>query len=198
MSELTKSTNVQTPLNNKKTFIQRFKKSYIGWLFISLSVAGIALFYFYPMVQAFLLSLKSGMGANLEFVGLENYVRLFKDPTLITALTNTLIYLLVQVPIMIVLALFFSVLLNDATLKFRGFFRTAIFLPCVTSLVAYAVIFKYLFGVDGLINQFLLNFSIISEPLHWLSDPVLAKITIIAAITWRWTGYNMIFYLSAA
>ncbi|MBM7571935.1 carbohydrate ABC transporter permease [Aquibacillus albus] len=196
MSELTKSTNVQSSLN-KKTFVQRFKKNYIGWLFIALSVVGIGLFYFYPMVQAFLLSLKSGMGANLEFVGLENYARLFNDPTFISALTNTIIYLLVQVPIMIVLALFFSVLLNDATLKFKGFFRTAIFLPCVTSLVAYAVIFKYLFGVDGLVNKLLLNLHLISEPLNWLSDPVLAKITIIAAITWRWTGYNMIFYLSA-
>ncbi len=149
------------------------------------------------MVQAFILSLKSGMGANLEFVGFENYARLFNDPTFISALTNTFIYLLVQVPAMIILALIFSVLLNDSTLKFRGFFRTAIFLPCVTSLVAYAVIFKYLFAVDGLVNKFLMDLSLISEPLDWLADPFLAKITIIIAITWRWTGYNMIFYLSA-
>ncbi|WP_194287423.1 carbohydrate ABC transporter permease [Gracilibacillus oryzae] len=175
----------------------RLKKNYIGWIFILLSVLGIGLFYFYPMVQAFLLSLRSGMGANLEFVGFDNYVRLFSDPTFITSLTNTFIYLLVQVPVMILLALFFSVLLNDPKLKFRGFFRTAIFLPAVTSLVAYAVIFKYLFGNDGLVNEFLLGMNLISTPLNWLSDPVLAKITIIIAITWRWTGYNMIFYLSA-
>ncbi|WP_205093352.1 carbohydrate ABC transporter permease [Thalassobacillus pellis] len=173
------------------------KKNYIGWFFILIAVAGICLFYFYPMVQALLLSFQSGMGANLEYVGLDNYIRLFSDPTFIAALTNTMIYLLVQVPVMIVLALFFSVLLNDATLKFRGFFRLAIFLPCVTSLVAYAVIFKYLFGVDGLVNRFLIDLSITSEPLNWLSDPLLAKLTIIIAITWRWTGYNMIFYLSA-
>ena len=196
MSQLEKSANMPNPLN-KKTFTQQFKKSYIGWLFITLSVVGISLFYFYPMIQAFLLSLKSGMGANLEFVGLENYLRLFEDPTFITALTNTFIYLLIQVPVMIILALFFSVLLNDSTLKFKGFFRTAIFLPCVTSLVAYAVIFKYLFAVDGLVNTFLMSINTIAEPLNWLSDPVLAKITIILAITWRWTGYNMIFYLSA-
>ncbi|WP_245831067.1 carbohydrate ABC transporter permease [Sediminibacillus massiliensis] len=169
----------------------------MGWLFILIAAAGISLFYFYPMIKALLLSFQSGMGANLEYVGLQNYARLFNDPTFIAALTNTFIYLLVQVPVMIVLALFFSVLLNDATLKFKGFFRTAIFLPCVTSLVAYAVIFKYLFAVDGLVNKFLLNLSIISEPLDWLADPLLAKITIILAITWRWTGYNMIFYLSA-
>ncbi|WP_101845502.1 carbohydrate ABC transporter permease [Halobacillus sp. Marseille-P3879] len=191
--------NASTPYagSSKKSAGARFKKNYIGWLFILLAVAGIGLFYFYPMIRALLLSFQSGMGSNLEYVGLDNYVRLFSDPTFIAALTNTFIYLLVQVPVMILLALFFSVLLNDATLKFKGFFRTAIFLPCVTSLVAYAVIFKYLFGVDGLINQFLLDLSLISQPLNWLSDPVLAKVTIIAAITWRWTGYNMIFYLSA-
>ncbi|MGP4039405.1 carbohydrate ABC transporter permease [Gracilibacillus sp. D59] len=182
---------------HQTTFAQRFRKNYIGWLFIILSVLGISLFYFYPMVQAFLLSLQSGMGANLDYVGLDNYVRLFNDPTFITALTNTVLYLLVQVPVMIVLALLFSVLLNDPTLKFKGFFRTAIFLPAVTSLVAYAVIFKYLFANDGLVNDFLLNMNLISEPLNWLSDPFLAKLTIIIAITWRWTGYNMIFYLSA-
>ncbi|SFM19789.1 lactose ABC transporter membrane protein [Gracilibacillus orientalis] len=181
----------------QRTFAQKFRKNYIGWLFIILSVLGISLFYFYPMVQALLLSLQSGMGSTLEYVGLDNYVRLFNDPTFITALTNTILYLLIQVPVMIVLALIFSVLLNDPTLKFKGFFRTAIFLPAVTSLVAYAVIFKYLFGNDGLVNDFLLNMNLVSEPLNWLSDPFLAKITIIIAITWRWTGYNMIFYLSA-
>ncbi|MGN8645913.1 carbohydrate ABC transporter permease [Gracilibacillus sp. HCP3S3_G5_1] len=184
-------------LTYQKTLKQRLRKNYIGWLFIILSVLGISLFYFYPMVQAFLLSLQTGMGSNLEYIGFDNYVRLFNDPTFITALSNTVLYLLVQVPVMIVLALIFSVLLNDPTLKFRGFFRTAIFLPAVTSLVAYAVIFKYLFSGDGLVNEFLLSMNLISQPLNWLSDPVLAKITIIIAITWRWTGYNMIFYLSA-
>lgn len=193
----TETTNKTPPAPQKNSIGKRLKKNYIGWIFILIATAGITLFYFYPMIQALFLSFQSGMGANLEFVGLDNYLRLFQDPTFIAALTNTFIYLLVQVPVMIILALFFSVLLNDSTLRFQGFFRTAIFLPCVTSLVAYAVIFKYLFGGDGLINQFLMEASIISAPLDWLSDPLLAKITIIIAITWRWTGYNMIFYLSA-
>ncbi|MDL0435859.1 MULTISPECIES: sugar ABC transporter permease [unclassified Niallia] len=175
----------------------RTKNNAIGWSFITIAAAMICLFYFYPMVQAFILSLQSGTGTNLTFVGFDNYVRLFKDPTFLTTVKNTVIYLIIQVPVMILLALFISVLLNDKTLKFKGVFRTAIFLPCVTSLVAYSVIFKYLFGNDGIINMFLLKVSIISEPIQWLTDPFWAKIAIIAAITWRWTGYNMIFYLSA-
>ncbi|HLR03186.1 MAG TPA: sugar ABC transporter permease [Virgibacillus sp.] len=173
------------------------KKNNIGWLFIIIAVVAISLFYFYPMIEALLLSFQTGMGSNLEYTGLDNYIRLLGDPTFKTALFNTVLYLIVQVPIMIVLALVFSVLLNDATLKFRGFFRTAIFIPCVTSLVAYSVIFKYMFGVDGFVNQFLMDLSIISEPVNWLADPFWAKLIIILAITWRWTGYNMIFYLSS-
>mgnify|MGYP001058589359 CR=1 FL=1 len=175
----------------------RTKNTTIGWSFITIAAAMICLFYFYPMVQAFILSLQSGTGTNLTFVGFDNYIRLFKDPTFLTTVKNTVIYLIIQVPVMILLALFISVLLNDKTLKLKGVFRTAIFLPCVTSLVAYSVIFKYLFGSDGIINLFLLKISIISEPIQWLTDPFWAKIAIIAAITWRWTGYNMIFYLSA-
>jgi len=181
----------------KKQINHKLKSTVIGWSFISLAAIMICVFYFYPMIQALLLSFQSGTGANLEFVGIENYTRLFKDPTFLTALKNTVIYLIVQVPLMILLALILSVLLNNKNLKFKGFFRTAIFLPCVTSLVAYSVIFKYLFSQDGIINLMLMKIALISEPIQWLTDPFWAKITIIIAITWRWTGYNMIFYLSA-
>lgn len=175
----------------------RANKNGIGWLFVLLSVAMITVFYFYPMVQSLILSLHTGTGSNLEFSGLENYRRLFADKTFITAVKNTFIYLLVQVPVMLLLALFLAVLLNDKKLKFKGFFRTAIFLPCVTSLVAYSVVFKYLFANDGLVNKMLLKLHLIEEPMQWLTDPFWAKVTIIIALTWRWTGYNMIFYLSA-
>lgn len=168
-----------------------------GWLFIALAVILICIFYFYPMIQALLLSFKTGAGSNLHFNGVDNYKRLFSDKTFFTAVKNTFLYLIIQVPIMILLAMIISVLLNDSNLRFKGFFRTAIFLPCITSLVAYSVVFKYLFGNDGLVNLALLKLHILTQPIQWISDPFWAKITIIIAITWRWTGYNMIFYLSA-
>jgi lactose/L-arabinose transport system permease protein len=175
----------------------RLKNNIIGWSFVIIATVMIFLFYFYPMIQALILSFQTGVGANLTFTGIDNYTRLFKDPTFLTTVKNTVIYLIIQVPVMILLALFLSVLLNNKTLKFKGFFRTAIFLPCVTSLVAYSVIFKYLFGQDGIINMMLMKVALISEPIQWLTDPFWAKIAIVVAITWRWTGYNMIFYLSA-
>ncbi|MEK3770897.1 sugar ABC transporter permease [Paenibacillus sp. FSL R7-0048] len=157
----------------------------------------ISIFYFYPMIQALILSFKTGRGNNLHFTGLDNYIRLFSDTTFLTAVKNTFIYLIIQVPVMLVLALFIAVLLNDERLKFKGFFRTAIFLPTVTSLVAYSVVFKYMFGAEGIVNKFLVNLHLISEPIQWITDPFWAKVTIIIAITWRFTGYNMIFYLSS-
>ncbi|WP_461178362.1 carbohydrate ABC transporter permease [Virgibacillus ainsalahensis] len=169
----------------------------IGWLFILLAVIMICLFYFYPMIQALILSFQSGPGVNLEFVGLGNYMRLFTDPNFLAALFNTVIFFLIQVPLMIIFALIFSVMLNNKKLKFKGLFRTAIFLPAVTSLVAYSVIFKYLFSNNGTINSMLIDVGVISEPITWLQDPFWAKVVIILAITWRWVGYNMIFYLSA-
>ncbi|NRX28700.1 lactose/L-arabinose transport system permease protein [Clostridium beijerinckii] len=142
------------------------------------------------------MSLQSGKGNNLKFSGFSNYVRMFSDATLIKAVGNTFIFLIVQVPIMIILALIISSVLNDKKLKFSGFFRTAIFLPCVASLVGYSVIIKSIFASDGLVNKLLINIHLISVPIEWITDPFWAKILIIIAITWRWTGYNMIFYLS--
>ena len=167
-----------------------------AWLFILPSIILVTVLVFYPMVEAFIISLKSGMGNNLNFVGIENYKRLLTDSTFKKALLNTILYLIIQVPIMIILALAISALLNDKKLKARGFFRTAIFLPCVTSLVAYSIIFKSLFATDGFVNALLMKINLIAEPIAWITHPIWAKVLIIVAITWRWTGYNMVFYLA--
>ena len=167
-----------------------------AWLFIIPGLVLIVSFVFYPMIQAFITSFQTGIANNLKFDGIANYQRLLTDSTFKKALFNTLLFLVVQVPIMIILALAISSMLNNKRLKFRGFFRTAIFLPCITSLVAYSIVFKSLFANDGFVNALLMNLNIISEPINWLTNATFARILIIIAITWRWTGYNMIFYLS--
>ncbi|MFS1087774.1 carbohydrate ABC transporter permease [Enterococcus casseliflavus] len=175
-----------------------YKKGVItGWLFIAIPTLLTFFFSFYPMIQAFLLSLQSGSGTGLTFSGLANYRRLFSDQTFLTATKNTLIFLGFQVPVMVLLAMFFSVQLNQKSLKLKGLFRTIIFLPAVTSLVAYSMVFKSLFATNGVVNALLVRLSIVSEPIAFFSSPFWAKVIIILAITWRWTGYNMIFFLSA-
>ena len=173
------------------------KQDIVGWLFVLIPTTLITAFYFYPMFQSLLMSFKSGSGNNLSYVGLDNYIRLFKDPTFIAATKNTIIFLLFQVPIMVTLSILFSVILNNATVKFKGVFRTVVFLPAITSLVAYSIVFKYLFANDGIINHLLMNLHLMSEPIAFLSSPFWSKVVIIIAITWRWTGFNMIFFLSA-
>lgn len=157
----------------------------------------LGLFMIYPILWSLWMSFQVGRGVNFHFGGMANIDRLLKDTVFLHALTNTCIFFIVQVPIMIVLALFFAVALNDATLRFRGVFRTVIFLPAVTSLVASSVLFKSMFAGDGVINQVLMTMHLVGTPIPWLTDPFWAKIVIILAITWRWTGYNMIFYLAA-
>lgn len=165
-----------------------------GWLFVVPAAILIVLFVFYPMLQSFLLSQQTGNGTNLRWDWWENYRRMFSDTLFYRSVANTFIYLLVQVPVMIVLAMFIAVLLNGRRLAGKAVFRTAIFLPCVTSLVSYSLIMKSIFADNGLMNKFLGLFGV--APVGWFTDNFWSKILIIVSITWRWTGYNMIFFLS--
>jgi lactose/L-arabinose transport system permease protein len=168
-----------------------------GWLFLLPAVALIFVFLVFPILWSLWMSFQVGRGMNFAFGGFSNIIRLTQDPVFQRALGNTVLFFLIQVPIMLTLAALMAVALNDPTLRFRGLFRTAIFLPCVTSLVAYSALFKSMFADAGLVNNLLLSLHLIAEPIYWIRDPFWAKVLIIAAITWRWTGYNMIFYLAA-
>lgn len=168
-----------------------------GWTFVAPALVLLGIFMIYPILWSLWMSFQVGKGMNFSFGGFANIIRLTKDPIFIRALVNTCIFFIVQVPIMIVLALVFANALNNPTLRFRGVFRTAIFLPCVTSLIAYSTLFKSMFATDGIVNKSLMGLHIIGAPFSWLGDPIGAKTVIIIAITWRWTGYNMVFYLAA-
>lgn len=168
-----------------------------GWLFVLPAVTLISLFMLYPILRSLALSFYSGRGMMMRFSGTGNLVRLWNDPVFWQALENTVIFFIVQVPIMITMALILAAMLNNPKLRYSGLFRTAIFLPCVSSLVAYSILFKSMFSLDGVVNNVLLAVGIIGDPIAWLTDPFWAKVLIIIAITWRWTGYNMIFYLAA-
>ena len=172
------------------------KHSLSGWIFLAPATILIAVMNFLPMFRALLLSFKTGIGANMTWAGLYNYTRMFKDTVFKTALRNNFVYLIIQVPIMLVLALILASLLNNKDLRFKGLFRTAIFLPCATSLVSYAIIFRSLFAVDGFVNNILVKLGILQQAYNFLGNPFSARVVIIIALIWRWTGYNMVFYLA--
>lgn len=182
--------------SSKKTLTINQKYNITGWLFLLPAALLIFAMNFYPMLQALFLSFKTGIGNNQVWGGLANYKRLLEDRVFWTALKNNFFYLIIQVPVMLILAIILASLLNKKDLKFKGLFRTAIFLPCCTALVSYSIIFKTLFAYDGYINTILLNMGIISSRVNWLGQVSTAKIIIIIALIWRWTGYNMVFYLA--
>lgn len=174
------------------------KQSRAGWGFLAPATLLIAVMSFWPMVSAFITSLKTGSSADMQWASpiTYNYTRMFADKLFLRSIGNTFLYLAIQVPIMLVLAILLAQLLNNKDLKLKGFFRTCVFLPCATALVSYSLIFKSLFATEGLINTILVNLGILSENYNFLGNSTSAKIVIIIALIWRWTGYNMVFYLA--
>ena len=174
------------------------KQGRAGWWFLTPATILIFIMSFYPMVQALITSFRTGSSSNMTWANplTVNYSRMFQDKIFMTAMGNTFLYLIIQVPIMLILAMLLAQLLNNKNLKFRGLFRTLIFLPCATSLVSYALIFRALFATQGLVNSILMNLHLISANINWLGTPKTAKAVIILALIWRWTGYNMVFYLA--
>ena len=181
-------------MGRKKKMTMERRHNLMGWLFLSIGVLLICWTSFYPMIQAFILSMKNGLGVNLKFAGFSNYLRILKDPTFKGTLFNTFFYLIIQVPIMLTLALILASILNNKDLRWKGLWRTCIFLPCATSLVSYSMIFRSLFANDGFINTLLRNVGL--SPVMWFANAWTARFVIIIALIWRWTGYNMVFYLS--
>ena len=174
------------------------KQRAAGWTFLAPATIMIAIMSFYPMIRAFIISLQTGAGANMRFADpiFSNYKRILADKVFQQSIVNTFLYLIIQVPIMLILAILLAQLLNNKDLKFKGFFRTCVFLPCATSLVSYSLIFRSMFATDGLINSILIKLGILSTGYNFLGNSASAKIVIILALIWRWTGYNMVFYLA--
>ncbi len=168
-----------------------------GWAFIAAAFLLYLIFTIYPAVESLALAFQSLEGGKYIFVGLKNFKRMFGDAIFLQSLKNTFLYMIIQVPVMLMLALLLAVMLNSRFLKWKGMFRTSIFLPCVTSLVAYSILFKMMFSLDGIVNQLLMHLGILEQPYQFLQNSAWARAVIIIAMLWRWTGYNVIFYLSA-
>ena len=186
-------------MNSKKKGMSLLgKQRAAGWTFLAPATIMIAIMSFYPMIRAFIISLQTGAGANMRFADpiFSNYKRILADKVFQQSIVNTFLYLIIQVPIMLILAILLAQLLNNKDLKFKGFFRTCVFLPCATSLVSYSLIFRSMFATDGLINSILIKLGILSTGYNFLGNSASAKIVIILALIWRWTGYNMVFYLA--
>lgn len=131
---------------------------------------------------------------NVNVVGLGNYVDLFADPRFLRSMLNTGVFVIVGVPLTIILALLVALALNSGIDKFRTVFRVGYYAPVVTSIIAVAVVWKFILQPDGLLNGFLGWFGI-SGP-NWLEDTTWALPSLIAMGVWRNVGTLMVIFLA--
>lgn len=172
-----------------------------AYLFLLPGLLVLTVCFFLPVAAAFLLSLTDfdiyavSDPRNARFVGLENYIDLLHNPLFWKALKNTLYFVLVGGPLSVAVSLAAALLLNAKLVRFKGFFRTIYFAPVVTTLVAVAVVWRYLYHPRlGLLNHALSFFGV--GPIDWLGDPAWAMPAIILLAVWKNFGYNMVIFIA--
>jgi multiple sugar transport system permease protein len=172
-----------------------------AWLFLAPAIIVLGLFFLLPVIAAFGLSLTDydlyalADIRNLRFVALSNYWQLLQRPLFWSALGNTVYFVAVGVPLSMAASLGTALLLHSPMARFKGLFRTALFAPVVTTVVAVAVIWRYLFNTRyGVVNSVLAHLGV--HPVDWLGDPHWAMPTIIVFAVWKNFGYNMIIFLA--
>ncbi len=177
------------------------RRHWAAWMFLAPAMIVLAVFFLLPVIAAFGLSLTDydiyalADIRNLRFIGLGNYWALLHRPLFWSALWHTVYFVIVGVPLSMLVSLGAALLLNSKLARARPFFRTALFAPVVTTVVAVAVIWRYLFQARfGLVNYVLDAVGL--DPVNWLGDPDWAMPTIILFAVWKNFGYNMIIFLA--
>lgn len=185
------------PLGGRRNpAIGQRRKNFQALAFLLPALVVLGAFTAWPMFSALRLSFTdaSGFGQE-EWVGFENYARIFTDPVIINAVVNTALYALLFTPTAVALALALALLLNDPRLPFRGFFRTALFLPFIISLAVAAIAWAYLIDPQvGLLNYWLGNAGI--RIGNVLQDPVLAMPAVAFVAVWKSFGFYMVIFLA--
>jgi len=172
-----------------------------AYFFLAPALSAIFIFFFIPVIAAFIISFTDfdiytlGNFSTLRLIGFDNYVKLFSDDLFWTALGNTFYFVFVAGPLSIAVSLTAALLLNSKLVKFKSLFRLAYFLPVVTTLVAVAIVWRFIYHPNfGILNFFLGLIGI--NPIDWLGDPDWAMPSIILLAVWKNFGYNMIIFIA--
>jgi multiple sugar transport system permease protein len=171
-----------------------------AWLLMSPALGAITLFFALPLIAALLLSLTDfdiyalADPRNARLVGLDNYLRLLRDPLFWRVMRNTLVFVMIGVPLTLLASLGGALLVNSRLARLRGLYRTIFYAPVVTTLVAVAVVWRYLYHPRyGMINQMLGLLGL--PPIDWLGDPAWATAAITLLAVWRSFGYGLVIYV---
>src|SRR5688572_482903 len=173
-----------------------------AWWFVAPALLVIGVFFFLPVLAALAMSLTDfdlyalNDFGDLRWIGFENYARLLREPLFWKALGNTFYFVVLGVPLSIAVSLGAALLVNSKVARFRGMFRTVYFAPVVTTLVAVAVVWRYIFHTRyGFLNYSLASVGL--DPIDWMGDPRFAMPAIVILAVWKNFGYNMIILLAA-
>jgi arabinosaccharide transport system permease protein len=170
-------------------------KKVVPIVFLAPFLSIFLVFKVYPVVLAVIMSFQNFQGVqSQEWVGLSNYSNVFELVRFNQALTNTTIYTIGTLLILIPLPLILAVILDSGRVVYSTFFRTVLFLPALTSLVVAGTIFRLMLAQEGFLNLFLSAFGI--EPLRWLEVSEMALPSLILVASWRWTGINILYFNS--
>ncbi|EAD7213636.1 sugar ABC transporter permease [Listeria monocytogenes] len=182
--------------------MKQFLNKNTPYLFISPALFLLLLFSLLPILLAFVISFTDidlvGLAdySKINFVGVDNYVNIMQDPVFLKSIFNTLFYVIIGVPLVIVCSLGIALMINFSQAKISQFFRLIFYTPSITNVVAVAVVWSYLYNPRfGLLN-YLLSFLDLG-PVPWLQDPTIAKLSLIILAVWRAIGVNMIIFLAA-
>lgn len=171
-------------------------KKYTPYLFLLPALTVLVIFFFIPFFQTFGLSFLDYTSSLYEpdFVGLENYAKLFKEPIFYKVMGNTFMYLLIAVPFLVIFPLFLAILINQ---KIRGItlYKILIYLPVIISIVVAAIAFKWLYGQQGILNYVLSLLGI--DSIGWLVDTKWALFSVAIVTIWKGVGYYMMIYLAS-
>ena len=182
-------------MKSLKTILLRIRESdRNGYGFILPYIIFFCMFIAYPLVFSFVLVFhRWNIVTPMEWIGFKNFARLFQDPLFGKAIVNTLVFLALHIPLQVVIALFFAILLNSA-IKFRGLFRSVYFFPVIVSGVVVTILWQQLYNYDnGLFNNVLAVFGLSGIP--WLVDPVFAMPSIAIMATWKNVGLYIVLFL---
>jgi putative chitobiose transport system permease protein len=172
------------------------QRPWVPLLFLVPGCAIVTLVVIYPALKALALSFTDfNMITPAKPVGLANYVRLWADPFFWSALANTATMLAVVVPVLVVVPIFIALLL-DRKLPGLAFFRAAIYMPVITSLVVSGLVWKWVYEEKGLLNHLLMATGITQTPIAFLSNPTYALFAVMAVTIWSGLGYYMVIYLA--
>lgn len=181
----------------KKSVFRKFLYSQKAapYVFVLPFVLTFLIFFAYPIVDTIVMSFQKVSGGGNEWVRLKNYQTLL-NPVFYKALKNSILYMILSCALMIPIPMFLATMLNSKAMKAKGFFRSIMFIPALTSVVVAGVIFRLMFGeLEGsFMNQVISFFGM--EPMVWLRRTVPVWIALLLLCLWRWTGVNMMYYLS--